>query len=360
MKILYVSPEHISGGLTLWRKGHRERGQECRWITFFRNQFGFEEDLCFDLAWMPVKSPIAGLRRLAHTAQNRTVETELPGNPPWWEPPNLAADIFFHLRDTINAPRIEQTIARYGLNDYDLYHFEQGVDPYRDSRWGNSLARRGKGIVCFYHGSDVRNRGVISEVHRVSHLNLTSEIDLLSRLPGMKYLFLPIDTNALKPSLRLPDGRVRIAHAARNRKLKGSDVIEAVVKRLMVKYPVDWVMIEHKTHAEALRLKAQCDMFIDQITDLGGWGYGASSVEALCLGLPVLTRVNQPTADFLGEHPFINVTAENLESRLIPLIKDASLRMELGIKGRAWVIKNHGLDAVMNRLYGYYREAGMV
>ncbi len=360
MKILYVSPENVTGGFSLFAQGHRARGNQCRWITFFRNRFGFEEDICFDLRWMPISPVVRLMRKSALKSRGYSELTDLSGNPPIWKAPNGIAAIFFKLRDMINTTKINRTIGKYGLNDFDIYHFEQGVDPYRDSRWVKELAEQGKGIVCFYHGSDIRNRGIIRQVHEVSRLNLTSEIDLLDRLPGMEYLFLPVDTDQVKPHHPRNDGMIRICHAARNRWFKGSDQIEAVVKNLIKRYPVEWVMIENLPHDKALEIKSDCDIFIDQVTDRGGWGYGASSVESLALGLPTMTFINDKVDQFLGRHPFISATPDTLESELVKLIENPDLRTEYSRIGREWVIRTHGIEAVMDKLYGYYDDNGLI
>ena len=43
MKILYISPENTVGTLTLWKKEHEARGNECRTVTFFASPKNFEE-----------------------------------------------------------------------------------------------------------------------------------------------------------------------------------------------------------------------------------------------------------------------------------------------------------------------------
>lgn len=360
MKILYIAPENVSGGFMLFAEGHRKRGNECRWITFFRDQYGFSNDLCFNLFGMPLKPWVRLLRRVFNRVQSKPDLPELKGSPPVWRPTSLMEEILYWLRDLINAPRIRNAIAKWQLNDYDIYHFEQGLDPFRNGRWIKELAARGKGLVAFYHGTDLRNRGVISAVNTTSKLNLTSEIDLLDRLPGMKYLYLPIDIARLPAKVENDSDIIRIGHAARNRELKGSDRIEAVVANLQHKYNVDFLMIENVNHEKGLEIKARCDIFVDQITDMGGWGYGASSVESLAMGIPTLTLINPRVAEFLGDHPFVSVTPETLESELIKLIEDTDRRKSLAEFGLKWVRERHGIDAVMDTLYGYYSEVGLI
>lgn len=360
MRILYVSPENVSGGFNFFVEGHRRRNNYCRFITFFKSRFGFEEDLCFNLSLMPDKDFVHNFRKVFKRVHGSRDIVDLPGNPPFWKPVSRLAGIMFILRDKLNSGRIRAAISEHKLNDFDIYHFEQGIDPYRNGRWVKELSGRGRGIVCFYHGSDLRNRGVIEEVHKHATLNLTSEIDLLDRMEGMKYLYLPIDTDKLKPAKTESSDKIRICHAARNRMFKGSDFIESTVRKLQEKYPVEWVMIENMPYNVAIKTKAGCDIFIDQVTDTGGWGYGASSVESLALGLATMTLINPHVDRFLGDHPFVSVTRDNLEQQLIRLIESKDLRREYSERGRDWVVRTHGLDAVMDCLYGYYTDAGLI
>ncbi|MDP8240751.1 MAG: glycosyltransferase [Candidatus Hatepunaea meridiana] len=371
MKILYVAPENVTGGFNLFAEGHRKRGNECRWITFFHNQFGFEEDLCLDLWGMPITDWVHKLRSFLNRIQSAPDLPELNGNPPVWRPNSVMEAILYRVRDIKNNSRIKRAISKWNLNDFDIYHFEQGIDLFRSGHWIKELQKRGKGIVAFYHGTDLRNRGVIPAVHSAAVLNLTSEIDLLDRIPGMKYLYLPIDTETLPKRQRsmlrqvlTPDatdnGVIRICHAARNRKLKGSDYIESVVIGLKEKYDIEWVMIENMDHHQALQIKANCDICIDQLTDIGGWGYGASSVESLAMGIPTLTRINSQVADFLGEHPFVPVTRDSLRNELINLIENPKRRQEISEYSLQWVKDRHSIDAVMDTLYSYYSEVGLI
>ncbi|MCF7809875.1 glycosyltransferase [bacterium] len=361
MKILYVAPENVSGGFQLFAVGHRKRGNECRWVTFFKSLFNFEEDICFNLWGMPTKKWVNHLRWALNIAESKPDLIDLEGNPPFWQPSSAMEDILYRVRDIVNAKRIRNIINEYQLDKYDIYHFEQGIDPYRDCRWIKELKRKGKGIVTFYHGTDLRNRGVIKDVYSASVLNLTSEIDLLGRIPGMKYLYLPIDIDKLplRKSHNL-EKKIIIGHAARNRSMKGSDSIEKVVKEIQNDYNIEWMMIENVGHREALEMKAECDIFIDQITDKGGWGYGASSVESLAMGIPTLTMINPKVAEFLSDNPLIAVTPETLKSELIGLLENRESWRTISNYSREWVKERHGIDSVMETLYGYYKAVGLI
>jgi hypothetical protein len=360
LRILYIAPENVTGGFALFVEGHKKRGNACRWITFFPNEFGFDEDICFNLWGMPTRIWVKKLRRSLNRMLDKPELPELSGDPPFWKPTSSMEDVFYRIRDLVNSSRIEKVISLNSLNNYDIYHFEQGIDPFRDGRWVKSLSLKGKAIVAFYHGTDLRNRGVIPAVHAAAKLNLTSEIDLLDRLPGMKYLYLPIDIARLPVRTRPLDVKpLRICHAARNRKLKGSDFIEQAVMELKSQFDIGWVMIESMAHSQALAMKAECDIYIDQITDRGGWGYGASSVESLAMGIPTLTMINPQVAAFLGEHPFVHVTPQTLKAELERLIQSPDLRCEISEQSKSWAVARHGIDSVMDTLYGYYNEAGI-
>jgi glycosyltransferase involved in cell wall biosynthesis len=281
------------------------------------------------------------------------------GYPPFWSPGGFAEKMFFKFRDSLIRKKVYEFIDKNGIMDYDVFHLEQGMEFFRDSRVMKQMKANGKRIVCFYHGTDVRNRGVLKEIHEISDLNLTSELDLLEKYPGIKYLFLPIDTQEVVPHEHKNE-RIKIAHATRSRKNKGTDYILEVVKKLEKKYPLEMVLMENVPHAVCMEMKSTCDIYIDQIADKGGWGYGMSSVESLAQGLAVCTYLNKKYLDFIPDNPFVNVNYENLESELIKLIEDDELRKRIALKGREWVVKTHDINSVMNVLYQYYAEAGIL
>jgi glycosyltransferase involved in cell wall biosynthesis len=359
MKILYISPEHISGTLPLFCKGHRDKGNYARYVTMFPTRFNFPEDMMMNLPLHPDKGWVIKGRRLLQKMSGKDPGHLAEGNPPFWEPYGLIGSSFFNMRDFLIKNLVQKFMDNYALWDYDIYHYEQGMDFLRDSSVAKRLKEKGKSIVCFYHGTDVRNRGVIREIHDLSDLNLTSELDLLEKYPGLKYLFLPIDTNDVVP-VQHENKKIRIAHATRSRYNKGSDRIIDVVKCLEQKYPVELVLMENVHHEEVMKIKSTCDIYIDQIADKGGWGYGMSSVESLAQGLATCTYLNEKYLEFIPEHGFVNVNYNNLEEVLINLINDKDYRMEMAKKGREWVKKVHDIKIVTDELYKYYKQAGII
>jgi len=358
LKILYLAPEHYTGALGLFVQAHRQMGNESRLVTLFRSSSGYPEDICLDLPLVGPHPRLMALRqRVYRTHGKQGAYTPLIGHPPFWRPANLAEKLFFRARDILWAPRIYRAIGEHRLLDFDIYHLEGGLGFFRDGRIIRRLKAMGKKIVCSYHGTDLRQRGVLPEIDAISDLNLTCELDLMSMHPRLNYLFLPIDTSRFVPREHRGKAR-RIGHAPTSRYFKGSDRIIQVCRELERDFGIQLVLIESKPHREALRLKHSCDIFIDQISNLGGWGYGMNSLESLSMGIPTCTNLVPQYEEFLPHHPFINVDGQNLKERLVQLIQDPELRGRKGREGRQWVERHHDIPVVIKQLYQYYCRLG--
>ena len=102
------------------------------------------------------------------------------------------------------------------------------------------------------------------------------------------------------------------------------------------------------------------DIFIDQIGDKGGWGYGMNSVESLSMGVCTLTEMNDVYNSFIPDHPFININSENLDSKLRRLINNREKILAQGEAGKRWVEKKHDIKNVADKLYNYYEALGLL
>ena len=58
---------------------------------------------------------------------------------------------------------------------------------------------------------------------------------------------------------------VRIGHAPSVRAAKGTEIILQAIRAVAAFHPVELVLIENLPHAEALRRKATCHAFVDQV-----------------------------------------------------------------------------------------------
>ena len=358
MKILYISPEHTVGALSLWKKEHQIRGNDCRFVTLYPSASGYEEDICLNLPLVSAGKRYIDLRNFIYRTHgelgSKTIKT---GFPPIWQPKNIAESIFFKVREFIWNSYIKKAIIKYNLSDYDVYHLEWGMEFYRDGRFVTNMKNEGKHIVCTYHGQDMRNRGVIPSIDSLSDLNLTSELDLMKMHPNINYLFLPFATSKFDPRTE-PNELITVSHATRNRRAKGSDDILRICTELENEGKIKFIFIENKPNSEVLDAKSRSDIYIDQITDIG-WGYGMNSVEALSMGVVCFTKMNEEYLNFIPDHPFVNVSAENLKTELNNLVAGRERLKEKMIESRKWVVKYHDVSNVVDRLYDYYKEIGV-
>ena len=357
MKILYISPENTVGTLSLWKKVHEKRENQCDFVTLFQTRHNYDPGYCLNLPLISSNSFYLNFRHHYYKYYQGKEGSfkEKDGFPPVWEPNSYLEKQYFRFRDWLWHFKIEKSIEELDLFNYDIYHIEWGLGFYRDGSFVNKLAEMGKHIVCGYHGQDLRTRGVIEEIDRVSDLNVTSELDLLEKHPNIKYLFLPFDTSQYTTSLELND-TIRICHSPTSRYFKGSDTIIPICEKIADEENVEFILIENKSITEATQIKRNCDILIDQVHNRGGWGYGMNSVEAMSMGLVCITELIPKYEEFIPDHPFVNVTKDTLYLTLKELVQDKKRIRELKAKSRDWIIKYQYLHNTGNTLYRYYKE----
>jgi len=360
MKILYISPENTVGTLTLWKKEHESRGNHCRTVTFFNSPKNFKDDICLDLPFNFTLSRMSQIRNFIfkYYRGKEGYFKEKDGCPPLWQPEGVFDSAFLKFKDWLWEPRITKIIKDYNLYDFDVVHFESGMDFLKNESFVRELKKRGKKIICHYHGEDLRSRGVMPYIDRVADLNLTNEVDLLDKHPNIEYIFLPFETSIFKEKNKL-NNTLRVSHAPTNRFYKGSNNIISICKQLQAEGDIEFDLIEGVSHAIALERKAQSDIFIDQVGNKGGWGYGMNSVESLSMGICTFTEMNNVYDSFVPDHPFVHVTKDTLDYKLRSIINKREEILEYSKKGKLWVDKTHSVKTVTDTLYDYYRKIGL-
>jgi hypothetical protein len=344
--ILHIAPQNFAGMPFDFMKMQAEAGYKSRLVTMFQNTLNFEEDLSLGF-----KLPVSN-------AAKKWRDSKMPGLK-YYEPKNILESTYFKLRDYKNSPKINSFIEEHKLYDYDVYHFDGGMDFYRDLRFAKELKRRGKKIVCCYFGSDLRSRGVFKELDEMSDLNLTVEYDHLQLHKNIHYLFFPFDVKKVEYKYVKSD-RVKIIHSPTNRLYKGTDKILTVIDELKKSYDFDFILAEHIPREKLLEMKRECNLSIDQVGgELGGSGYGRNSIENLAMGLPTITEFFGEYLDFLPENPFITCDINSLKDTIIKFIKNVDLLKEYSENGRKWVEKYHSYEAVNKRVEELYTEYGI-
>jgi hypothetical protein len=360
LKFLHLCDQNWVGMASAFVDAHRRAGHEARLVTMVECANEFDEDICLRLPFLQGTALHLAMKKgmdALHGGRPRfTVEED--GGVPQWKPRGAVERLFFKAREEILwKPRIERAICRHGLGDFDIYHLESGVGLYRDARFLREAKQRGAKIVCYYLGTDLRDRGAIPAVREIADLSFTCEWDHLGLDSSLEYFFIPFD--ASRYEYADPDaGPLRISHAPRNRWYKGTETILRAVERARSRVAVEIDLIEGVTHDEAIRRKRQSNLLIDQVGNHGATGYGMNSLEALAMGIPCITSLTSSLERKLGDHPFLVATPESLTDLLVELASDPDRRREASRKGRSWVESVHDADAVVAGIYARYRELG--
>lgn len=357
LKILHIAPVNFAGVPYSFYQMHNAVGDNSRIITLHKNDKEFPEDICLDF---PL--PASGIANRWRQKKVELVESQFAEKLLFFEPKNLLEKNYFKFNDFIRQRKVNKVIERYNLNDFDIIHYDGGLDFYRNSSQAKKWKLDGKKIVCVYYGSDLRTRGLIREIDELSDLNITSEYDHLSLKPDLEYLFYPYDTSELPGRKVIDDGIIRIVHSPTNRKFKGTDLIISVIERLKKERKVEFILLESLPRHKVLQIKSSSDICIDQVGGtMGGTGYGKAGLETLAMGIPTITNMTDDYAEWLPNNPFIVANnTDELYKKLNELIEDKFFMKVLGDKGKAWVKNYHGFNSVNVRLKELYKKYDII
>ncbi len=356
-RILHLAPQNISGVPITFVRAERRLGFESRLITLMRDPRGYEEDICLDLPFLRsrgvrwIKKTVSQPARLQ--ISNRQLHAR--ATTPRWQPHSFAERMLIALREQIWQAKIRRVMNAIDFWNFDLYQLEGGLEFFRDGRTVQELKHRGKKIVCLYTGSDLRTRGLVPAIDACADVRLTLEFDHLALDAGLTHVLFPFEFEKYSASARpLQREQIVIGHAPTNRVAKGSEEIIATVRSLANDFPIQLELIEGLPHAEAMRRKAQCDVFID---NLGEFGYGVNAVESLALGVCTCTSLMPEFLELYPDHAFVEINFKNLKEQLRRLCAETTLRHAFAQKGRAWAEQNHGATQIVRKIHGFLSRA---
>jgi len=333
-------------------KVERALGYESRLITLGRSSQARKEDICLDLPFL-VFWGTRWLKKIVTPKQRRVVTHVAPvpeSIPIQWKPGGAAEKALIRFRENIWEKRFESIFQKIDFWDFEVYQLDGGLGFYRDGRIIRQLKEKGKKLICCYTGSDLRTRGVIPEIDKLSDVNVTVEFDHLRFHPAIHHVPFPLDLSQFPPSSQKEGDTIRIGHAPTHRAAKGSDTIIPIVKKLEKAFPVQLILIEGLPYAQALSEKSTCHIFIDQI---GNLGYGINGIEALAMTIPTCSSLASGFEKAYPDHPFFEINEENLETTLITLIQDSKLRKEKGKAGSKWVKEIHDPISVVRKIHQF-------
>ena len=349
LKILHIAPINTSGVPGQFVLAERQLGYESRLVTFFKDKRDYFSDICLDLPLIDFK-PTKWIKKHVSDPKKLTVTNTLNFSteiPPKWKPHSTAEFYLVRLRDFLWKPIVENAIDEYCLDSFDIIQLDGGLDFYRHSGFVKKMKSLGKKIICCYTGSDLRTRGVIPAIDKIADLNVTVEFDHLGIHPNIKHIFFPFDVHKFEGKKQLSD-KIKIGHAPTNRAAKGSDVIIPVLQEIAKAFPVEIVLIENMTYSEAITAKQSCDIFVDQIGDLG---YGINSLESLAMGITTCSCLAPGFEEKYPNHPFVVIDKTNLREKLAALVSNKENLSQNAMSGRKWVEENHDAVKVVKRIH---------
>ncbi len=345
MRILHIASENIAGVPLTLVKAERRNGHYSRLITFYPSPTHQGDDVVLKLPFVNTEFLKWG-KSLFHIGTYKHTYKE--GNPPVWHPGKWEK-AFFIFRDNLWEHRIKSMMDF--IKSFDIYILDGGTGFLRNGKIIQRLKEKGKKIIIIYMGSDLRSRGAIQVIEDVADKIYTVEFDHTFIHPGAEYLFFPFEVNNYKPKRLRKGKKITICHAPTNRYLKGTHFVMDAMEKLRKKYPVKFLLMENIPHNDVIKLKqTECDILIDQLTDLGGYGYGINSLEALSMGIPCITYINPEYEKFIPDHPFINANTKNIQDIIEMIILNEKIREEKGKYGRKWVEKYHSAGRVSKKI----------
>lgn len=251
--------------------------------------------------------------------------------------------------------------AVFAVCKFDCFHFHFGWSLLPDGLDLKILKLFKKRVFMEFHGSDIRwtfnrqkyeglplppenekRKKKIKKILKYVDGVILHDEELRKHLPDTDtpvYIVpLRVNLDNIVPSFPKKDVKKPIiVHAPSKRGNKGTEHVLNALSSLNEEF--EFVLVENKTHEEAFEIYKNADIIIDQL--LAGT-YGVFSIEAMALGKPVLTYVDdEMIKTFPNELPIIRSDKNTLGNNIRELIYNADKRNEVGIKGSEYAKKYH-------------------
>lgn len=173
--------------------------------------------------------------------------------------------------------------------------------------------------------------------------------------------FLPyanVEIEKFEPIYPTQVGRPRIVHAPSDGSIKGTSLILDALEQLKTRYDFDLIVVEKKTHEEALALYRSADLAIDQV--LAGW-YGGFAVEMMAMGKPVACYIREQDMKFVpqamkDDMPILNIDPGRLVDDLAAMFEKRATWHDVGRQSRRYVERWHNPDRIAQAMLDAYRS----
>jgi glycosyltransferase involved in cell wall biosynthesis len=239
-------------------------------------------------------------------------------------------------------------------------------------RQARILRDAGHRVGLIFHGSDIRRPDIHIRTHQNSPFtnpaaaNLTAALrestrivheeladwdgpvmvstpDLLGATAGAQWV--PVVVNLA--DFPLPPGTSNekndlpplVVHLPSSSLLKGSHLIDPVLRRLAGEGVIRYASYRNLPHVEVPAILRQADIFVDQ---LGMGILGVAGIEAMAAGAALVTDPGpEALAAYGDEVPLIAIDEATLEDSIRELVADHDRRSELTTSGRAFAERHH-------------------
>jgi hypothetical protein len=245
------------------------------------------------------------------------------------------------------------------------------------------LRRLGKRIIVTFQGDDARQAVVGGRLVAALPERYTPELDAARRrtiaafdryadalfflnpdladvLPE-RAAFLPYASVDPREWEALPESSTAaplVVHAPSDRRVKGTEHVEAAVARLAAEgVALEFELLHGVDHAAVRSALERSAVVVDQLN--AGW-YGGFAVEAMAVGRPVVAALDRRDHPCLPpglrrDLPVVEATVETLVERLRTLLTSPDERRRLGAAGRSFVEQWHDPRAVARTVIATYR-----
>ena len=234
-------------------------------------------------------------------------------------------------------------LADQGVRGALLFHGSDIRPPSRhaaQSRWSPFRVRTG--LVRALEETAARNAALAAETGVPVFV---STPDLLQWVPGSSWCPVVVDAARWRAaaSTRRSGGPLVVAHAPSLKLLKGTELIEPLLRRLSDEGVIEYRQIVGIPHASMPAFYADSDIVLDDFV-IGS--YGVAACEALSSGRLVISHVDDYTRAQVRERtglelPVHEATIESLETELRRAVADPEAFAALRTAGPAFVEAVH-------------------
>lgn len=270
--------------------------------------------------------------------------------------------------------------------DFDVFHFHfaRSLVPAVGGLpwfWDLPVLRAlGKRILFTFHGSDVRKRSVHLHEDPWSYFRFSdvpcdeTRIDKtlaiirsyaqalivasplnLGFVPGAHYVPKVVQTDRFAYVGPRRERRPLVVHVPSKRATKGTEFVTRGFEALeRLGHAFDHRIVEGLPHDELRATFEGADVVVDNLL-LGDCE--VSSLEAMALGKPVVTRIREEVRAAHPDLPAVHADPDTFVDAMVPLLTDPTVRRYLGERGRAYVEADHSPAVVATKLMGFYEAA---